>query len=288
MKSMTGFGYNEYQDDKNHITINLKSYNNRFLDIIVYIPSYISQLEQRIRSYLTSQVKRGRIEFILKIREMEEQVEVHLDNSVIHTYMDALKRLITEAGIVERINLSHLLRIEGILKPIKNYDIDIYWEKILPLLDNIYKQFEESRCIEGKRTEDYIKDLIKKIKTNLTIIENKVPDIETKVREVLKKKFYELLGDEIDEGKVMSETALMLIKFDIKEEIARMSSHLKTFSHTLKDGSPVGKKLDFICQEINREINTIGSKSIFLEVSNAVISIKDAVETVREQLRNVE
>lgn len=288
MKSMTGFGYSEYQDDMNHMAMSLKSYNNRFLDVIVYLPPYISQLEQRIRTFLTSQIKRGRVEFILKVREMEEQVEVHLDNSIIHTYMDALKRLITEAGIVERINLSHLLRIEGILKPIKNYDIDVYWKKILPLLEDIFKKFEESRGIEGKRTEEYILNFVKNIKKNLSIIEKKVPDIEVKVRDLLKKKFYELLGDEIDEGKVLTETALMLIKFDIKEEIARMSSHLKTFSSTLKEGSPIGKKLDFICQEINREINTIGSKSIFLEVSNAVISIKDAVETIREQLRNVE
>jgi uncharacterized protein (TIGR00255 family) len=285
---MTGFGYNEYQDDKNHMTMNLKSYNNRFLDIIVYLPPYLSQLEQKLRGFLTSRIKRGRVELIMKIREMEEQVEVHLDNSIIHTYMDALKRLISEAGIVERINLSHLLRIDGILKPIKNYDIDVYWKKILPLLEDIFKQFDKSRAIEGKRTEDCIKDLIKKIKANLSIIEKKVPEIEIKVRDLLKKKFYELLGDEIDEGKLLAEIALMLIKFDIKEEIARMTSHLKTFSDTLKEGSPVGKKLDFICQEMNREINTIGSKSIFLEVSNAVITIKDAVETIREQLRNVE
>jgi uncharacterized protein (TIGR00255 family) len=288
MNSMTGFGYTEYQDEKNHITMNLKSYNNRFLDIIVYLPPYISQLEQKIRNFLSSRIKRGRVELILKVREMEEKVQVHLDTSIIHIYMDALKRLINEAGISERINLSHLLRIDGILKPVKNYDIDVYWKKILPLLKNLFNQYEESRAIEGKRTEDYIKNLIKTIKKNLTIIEKKVPDIEIKVRELLKKKFYELLGDEIDEGKILSETALMLIKFDIKEEIARMTSHLQTFSTTLKTGSPIGKKLDFICQEMNREINTIGSKSIFLEVSNAVISIKDAVETIREQLRNVE
>lgn len=288
MKSMTGFGYSEFQDEKNHITINLKSYNNRFLDILVYLPPYIGQLEQKVRNFLSATIKRGRVELIMKVREMEEQVEVHLDTSIIHTYMDALRRLISEAGIGERINLSHLLRIEGILKPVKNYDIDVYWKKILPLLEDIFKQFEKSRCIEGARTEEYIKKLVKKIGANLLIIEKKVPDIEVKVRELLKKKFYELLGDEIDEGKVLTETALMLIKFDIKEEIARMTSHLKTFSDTLEEGSPVGKKLDFICQEINREINTIGSKSIFLEVSNAVICIKDAVETIREQLRNVE
>ena len=288
MKSMTGFGYNEYQDEKNHIVINLKSYNNRFLDIIVYLPAYISQLEQRVRNYLSTKVNRGRVELIMKIKEMEEQVEVHLDKSIIHTYMNALKSLIAEAGISERINLSHLLRVEGILKPIKNYDIDVYWKKILPILEKTFIDFDESRGTEGKRTEDCINSQIKNITKNLAVIEKNVPTIEVKVKELLKKKFYELLGDEVDKGRILTETALMLIKFDIKEEIARIKSHLKTFHDTLKQGSPIGKKLDFICQEINREINTVGSKSIFLEVSNAVISIKDAVETIREQLRNVE
>jgi len=288
MKSMTGFGYSEYQDEKNHITINLKSYNNRFLDIIVYLPPYIAQLEQRVREFLSTQIKRGRVELIMKIREMDEHLEVHLDNKIIHTYVDALKRLIAEAGIMERINLSHLLRIEGILKPVKNYDVEIYWKKILPLLKTIFAEYETSRCNEGKRTEDDILLLLKKIQKNLSLIETKTPDIEVKVREVLRKRFYELLGDEIDEGKILGETALMLIKFDIKEEIVRLSSHLKTFHETLKAKNPMGKKLDFICQEMNREINTIGSKSIFLDISNAVITIKDAIETIREQLRNVE
>jgi uncharacterized protein (TIGR00255 family) len=288
MKSMTGFGYSEFLDEKNHIVINLKSYNNRFLDIIVYIPPYIAQLERRLRSYISSHVNRGRVELTMKIRELEEQVEVHLDKNAIHSYVDALKSLIAESGISERINLSHLLRIEGILKPVKNYDIEVYWEKILPILENAFSGYEESRKTEGARTLDNIKDLLQTIKANLSIIEEKVPDIEIKVRDLLQKKFHEALGDEVDESRIMTETALMIIKFDIKEEITRMNSHLASFYETLLKGSPIGKKLDFICQELNREINTVGSKSIFLEVSNAVISIKDAVETIREQLRNVE
>ncbi|MBN2444474.1 MAG: YicC family protein [Spirochaetales bacterium] len=288
MKSMTGFGYNEFQDEHNHIIINLKSYNNRFLDIIVYLPPYITQLEQRLRSYISDRVNRGRIELSMKIKELEEQVEVHLDKNIIHTYVDALKNLSIEAGISDRINLSHLLRVEGILKPIKNYDIEVYWKRILPILEKTFKSFEESRCTEGERTGECINDLLVTIRKNLDIIENKVPDIELKVREILQKKFSEVIGDEVDEGRILTETAVMLIKFDIKEEIARMTSHLQTFGETIKKGSPIGKKLDFICQEMNREVNTIGSKSIFLDVSNAVISIKDAVETIREQLRNVE
>lgn len=285
---MTGFSYLEHQSEKYHLVINLKSYNNRFLDIVVYLPPFLAQLEQRLRGFIAERVNRGRVEVILKVKEIEEEVEVLLDKEIIHTYVSALKKLAGEAGIHDKITLSHLLRIEGILKPKKNYDIERYWESILPLLDQSFAEFDASRMVEGGRTKEYIKTIIEKIGKNVTVIDKHIPEIEEKIKETLRNKFHELLGNEIDEGRVISETALMLIKFDIREEVSRMKSHLLSFSSIIEEEGSVGKKLDFICQELNREINTIGSKSIFLDVNNAVITVKDSIETIRELLRNVE
>jgi uncharacterized protein (TIGR00255 family) len=288
MKSMTGFSYLEHQSEKHHVIINLKSYNNRFLDIVVYLPPFLTQLEQRLRHYLAERVNRGRVEVIIKVKEIEEEIAVKLDKEIIITYVTALKELAKEAGVHEKITLSHLLRIEGILKPKKSYNIEQYWKSLEPLLNTTFEEFDAARNIEGKRTEEFIKTILKKINTNVNLIDKRIPEIEEKIKEMLRNKFYELLGNEIDEGRVLSETALLLIKFDIKEEISRMKSHLKSFSVIIKESGTIGKKLDFICQELNREINTIGSKSIFLDVNNAVIAIKDAIETIRELLRNVE
>jgi uncharacterized protein (TIGR00255 family) len=285
---MTGFGYNEYQDSLYNFAMTLKSYNNRYLDIIVNVPASLSQLEPRFREYLASNVKRGRVELLLIVRELEEAIEVNLNKNIIHPYLNALNDLIQEAHLRDTINLSHLLRIEGILRSHKIYNMEGYWSKIEPILLKTFKEFEKTRSVEGERTKTNIKELMTKIKDNVDIIEDHIPRIEIKIRGMLEKKFHDLLKDEFDENKVLSETALFLIKFDIREEVVRMKSHIRSFNTALREKFPVGKRLDFICQELNREINTIGSKSFFLEVNNAVIAVKDSIETVREQLRNVE
>lgn len=288
MKSMTGFSYNEYQDPTSSFAITLKSYNNRYLDIILNIPASLGALEPRFRDLLTSNIKRGRVELIIVVKELEESLKVSLNRNIITPYIEALQVLIKEAGLRDSINLSHLLRMEGILRSHKVYNAEGYWEKIEPVLRKTLKEFEKTRAVEGERTKSSIKELIAKVEDNVDMIKQFIPKIEVKIRDVLASKLKETLKNEIDEARIVSETALFLIKFDIQEEVVRMKSHIKNFNSALKEKVPVGKKLDFICQELNREINTIGSKSFFLEVNDAVIAVKDSIETIREQLRNVE
>lgn len=288
MKSMTGFGYSEYQDQLTAFAITIKSYNNRYLDINLNIPQALSPLEPRFREFLTSNIRRGRVELILSAKEIEESLSVNLNREIIRPYMKALKALIEEAGLRDSITLSHLLRMDGVLRSHKVYDLDGYWAKIEPVLQKTFREFEKTRSVEGERTRESIRELVAVIKDNIAVIEEFMPRIDTKVRDMIRKKFREILGNEIDETRVLAETALFLIKYDIKEEVVRMKSHTKNLVAALREKAQVGKKLDFICQELNREINTVGSKSFFLEVNNAVIAIKDAVETVREQIRNVE
>lgn len=288
MKSMTGFGFSEYRNETIHLSLNLKSYNNRFLDLYVYLPQFLAPLEPRVRDFLSQRIIRGRIELALKVSEFEEDIEVRLDRKSVQAYRRILEELAAEAGITDRIRLSDLLRIEGIIKLNKNREIDKYWQMLEPLLVEAYNEFEETRNREGESTCKDIESNLSVIEDQRLFIEQAIPELEQLIKSELRSRFEELLGDAVDETRIYSEMAVMLMKSDVNEEIVRLASHLSNFRFTMAKEGAMGKKLDFICQELNREINTIGSKSQLTAVNEAVITVKDAIEKMREQLRNVE
>lgn len=288
MKSMTGFGYKEVQNEKMHLTIDLKSYNNRYLDIIVHIPPVFAALEPRLRDFISGRIHRGRIELQIRFRELEENVSLRYDEKTVSHYAETLRALQRAAGIQGDISLSHLLKIEGVLKPVKNRDVEMYWNQMLPLLEEVVNEFETSRIKEGVETEKDIISNIDVIAKYAARIEELAPEADAMIKSNLRERFEELLGDQVEENRILSEMAVVLAKHNINEEVIRMKAHIDSFKAIAASESSVGKKLDFICQELNREINTIGSKSTLLEVHQAVIEVKDAIEKIREQLRNVE
>ena len=288
MKSMTGYGYSEYQDDKIHITVEVKSYNNRYLDIIINQPAFLNQLEPELRKFIGDRAERGRVELYVRVRELEEDLVVHLDRKAAEAYSETLRELSEAAGIEGGLELSHLLAVEGILKTEKKRDIDIYRQKLMPLLEACLLQWEDSRVNEGRAAEEDIRGSLAVITGALELFMQKASDIESAVKTNIRTKFMDVLGDQIDEQRVLAETAVLLVKYSINEEIVRLKGHLDSFLAEVESGAAVGKKLDFICQEINREVNTIGSKSFMLEVNQKVIEVKDSLENIREQLRNVE
>ncbi|KKL13039.1 hypothetical protein LCGC14_2529740 [marine sediment metagenome] len=180
------------------------------------------------------------------------------------------------------------MRIEGILKTEKSEDMDTYWRFVEPLLESGFEKLEQMRIEEGKATRADIESILEIIDLAIGEVKRNVSLIEHKIKERLKARFYELLDGGVDESRVYSETAVQLVRCDINEELVRISTHLTTFKEVLDQPGAIGKKLDFICQELNREINTVGSKSMLREVDGAVVSIKDGLEKIREQLRNVE
>ncbi|MFP4564323.1 MAG: YicC/YloC family endoribonuclease [Spirochaetia bacterium] len=288
MKSMTGFGYSEYQDSEIQASVLLKSYNNKYLDIFVNLPSIISGLEPAIRDFLSCRIERGRVEVSIKLRELSEDLTVLLDESTARSYIEALSGLAALAGLEREKLLPGLLQIEGILKAQRNRDTDYYWTLLEPRLEAAFVQYEASRIKEGAAAQDDVEKSAGVIRGRLEVVLARAGELEAKIKENLTNRFAEVLGNEIDENRILSETAVMLVKYDINEEIVRLTGHLDSLEETLAGSGAVGKKLDFICQELNREINTIGSKSVILEVNQAVIEMKNAVEKMREQLRNVE
>lgn len=288
MKSMTGFAYREHRDERHKITITMKSYNNRFLDILIYLPSFLNPLEQKIREFLSKRISRGRVELYVKAAELNQAAEISIDPHYVESYVQALRQLADAAGIREKVRLSHLLRIEGMLKAEQSLDLEAYWQEFEPLLGSVFEEFDALRSEEGVATRKDILGLLSAIERETSRIEAVAPQLEERIKGELRTRFEELLPKGIDENRILAETAVLLMKSDIHEELVRSRTHLQSFRNILEQPGSMGKKLDFICQELNREFNTIGSKNLLAEVDGCIVSLKDSVEKIREQLRNVE
>ena len=288
MKSMTGYGCGDFQDDQISLSVEIKGYNNRFLDISVYLPSFLSSMENRIREYLAGRFSRGKIDVNLRLREQNATFAVHINRGAVKAYGEAFAALAGELGLDEKPSLSLLLSLEGILDTEKTMDDGRYWPLVEKALTEAADQFEAGRIREGKHTEADILSHLSKIETLANGIAVHVPQMEAEFQENLRSRFRELLGDQIDENRILAETAVLLVKNTISEELSRLKAHLAEFRTEVDRNPGPGKKLDFLCQEINREINTIGSKTPNLDTSRAVVDMKDALENIREQLRNVE
>jgi uncharacterized protein (TIGR00255 family) len=287
MKSMTGFGSAEISAPSGAVACELKSYNNRFLDISVYLPSYLGRLEPVARSWIAERVHRGSVELSVKLRDVGSDVAIIVDSRTASAYVDAFEELRRIVRSKEKIRLSELASFEGVFTLERGRDEEGYWPLILPVLETAFTRFEDSRVKEGLAAEADILRQIDRVETAAALFRRSAPDLEAHIRGDIRKRFEEVMGNAVDENRVLAEVAVLLVKYSINEEIVRLGSHCVAFRAALAE-EPCGKKLDFICQEINREANTIGSKCALTDVGNAVIEVKDAVENIREQLRNVE
>lgn len=288
MKSMTGYGHRDWSDDSISLSVELKSYNNRFLDIFVNLPSFLSPLEPRVREFLSDRCLRGKVEVSVRAKELRGDVSVTVDEATATAYFGAVKRLAGVLGLEENPKLSTILGLEGVLVAERSRDPERFWVPLERLLSEAFVDFDAARTREGRATEEDIFSQLGVIETALAVVSSHCPVMEAAIVDNLRNRFREVLGDQVDENRVLAETAVLLMKYTISEELSRLSAHLKEFRAEAERNPAPGKKLDFLCQEINREINTIGSKTPVLDVSRAVVNMKDALENVREQLRNIE
>ena len=285
---MTGFAYKEWANENVSISVQIKGYNNRFLEIFVNTPPWLPQLEQRVRDIINNVCGRGKVEVAIRVRETNAPLSVSVNANAANAYMQAVSGLASSLGINEQLSITALINMEGVLDIEKSHDDERYWSLIEPVLTEAAGVFQAERIREGKHTEEDILNSISQIESSLQTVTAQLPALESSIKENIKARFNEISDGDIDENRILAETAILLMKYTVSEEISRLSSHLGEFrAETAKNDRP-GKKLDFLCQEINREINTIGSKSVILEVSRAVVEMKEALENVREQLRNVE
>ena len=297
MISMTGFACREWIGEDISLSAEIKSYNSRFLELQVYLPPWLSYMEPKVRELVGNYCSRGKVEVFVRIKEMNAPLSVTVNANAARAYINALSGLAAETGLDAQLSVSMLIGMEGVLEVEKNRDEGRYWNVLEPVLKETARAFQEERIREGRHTEEDILNSIGKIELALQTIISHIPNLENSIKKNISSRFRDLIGGDgsagsgvgvMDENRIFAETAVLLMKYTVSEEISRLSSHLAEFrAETAKNERP-GRKLDFLCQEINREINTVGSKSTIIEVSRAVVEMKESLENVREQLRNVE
>lgn len=289
MNSMTGYGYKETVTDGTQISVEIRSVNNRFLDLNVNIPSFLNPLEQRIRKIVSEKISRGKVDLSVRVRDMNSTAVVNPDINAAKMYLEAIEKIALAVGRKkEDIPLSLVIAQDGVLNVSHEYDAEKYWEKIDGTFTAVLETFVKDREREG---ENLKKDLLSKLDVLdgcAAFFAKWQPEMEGRFKEIITSRFKELLNDMADENRIMTEVAAMMVKYTINEEIVRLHSHLAALRKEIEENPLPGKKIDFICQEANREINTIGSKNQFAEVGAMVITAKDALENIREQAKNVE
>ena len=288
IRSMTGFGHKEFSTRLLQGSLEIKSWNNRYLDISVSAPAWLSVLEPKIRDFIAARVTHGKIEVGLRARSLDVPVRASVDAEAARAVSEALRELARATSIAEGPRISDIVAIEGILGFERELDPDAAWLETSSVLDSVFSAFDASRIAEGAALEKDILKSLSRIESGRESIAALAPSLEEGIRRQVRERFEELLGSSIDESRVLSEVASLLMKYTINEEIVRLGAHLVSFRRILADQATPAKKLDFLCQEMNREVNTIGSKSVLLAVSEAVVELKDALENIREQLRNIE
>jgi uncharacterized protein (TIGR00255 family) len=295
---MTGYAYKEISGETSAnpregaeervLSIEIKSYNSRFLDLSVYMPGFLGRIESRVRDAAKDRIQRGKVDINIRIRENSSSMTVSPDINAAKNYHDAIEQIARHLGHKDAVPLSLIVAQEGVLRSERESDPETYWQWIEPVLTQALTEFDDDRKREGENLTQDILAMTARIEKSLETITSWMPEMEKLFKDNITARFKELLGDAVDEQRVMQETAAMLMKYTINEEAVRLGSHLSALRQEIEHNPAPGKKIDFICQEINREINTIGSKNQILEVGKEVIDAKDALENIREQIRNIE
>ncbi|MGI5172310.1 YicC family protein [Treponema sp. OMZ 840] len=289
MKSMTGYGYAENSSDTVFVSAEIKAVNSRFADLNINMPPFLGRLEQEIRSLCMQSLVRGKVDVYIRVKDFAPDMSIEADMHAAKTYADVLKKIAYDLNVSEADICAGLIASrEGVLTVSQNYDIDKYRALIEPVFAQALSAFCADREREGANLKRDILLQLTKLENCARIFEKSIPEMEAHFKETIFKRFNELLGDKADEQRIMSETAAMLVKYTINEEVVRLLSHIEALKTEIEHNKAPGRKMDFICQELNREINTVGSKSQVLAIGQNVIEAKNALENIREQCRNVE
>ena len=292
IKSMTGFGRCEVQDESRKFTVEMKSVNHRYLDANIRMPKKLNFFETAIRSLLKQSVQRGKVDIFITYEDLsEQQVSLKYNEVLAAEYLSYFEKMQEKFSLENDIRVSTLSRYPEVLTMEEQaVDEEELWKGLKKALDGAIRQFVETRTSEGEHLRE---DLIEKLDNMLKLvgcIEEHSPQIIAEYRDKLETKVKELLADtQIEDSRIAAEVVIFADKICTDEEVVRLKSHIVHMKDTLvSDDSGIGRKLDFIAQEMNREANTILSKANDLEISNIGIELKTEIEKVREQIQNIE
>ena len=292
IRSMTAYGRGEYTLEDMRFVAEIKSVNNRYRDIIVRCPKSIQGLEEEIRSQVASRIKRGRIEVFIQMERGEEEVAYDLELNVplVKSYLKIFKRLCETLGVDQKISPETLWQMKDVVV-VKPEEVD--FETVRPALQTVLQlaldSYDSMRIQEGSGIEEDFHKRLHLIEEYINDIENKAPNVSKEYEKRLKDKIKRMSEDiEIDNNRLIQEVGIFSEKCDMTEEIVRTGSHLKQFRSYMSMEDAIGRRLDFLLQEINREANTMSAKAQDSSISAKVVEIKAELEKLREQAQNVE
>lgn len=291
IKSMTGFGRCEIQKDSRKFVVELKSVNHRYLDLNIRMPKKFNFFETAIRNLLKQYVNRGKIDvFITYENAKDGEGTLKYNSTLASEYMKAFKQIQEDFHLDQDVRVSTLARFPEVLSmEERSEDEEELWNGLKEALEGAFKQLVSTRVAEGERLKEDVLEKLSGMESFITYIEQRSPQIVSEYRAKLQEKVSELLQNtQIDEGRMAAEVVLYADKVCTDEEVVRLRSHITHMRETFDEEDGIGRKLDFIAQEMNREANTILSKANDIEVSNYAIGLKTEIEKVREQIQNIE
>ena len=291
IKSMTGFGRCEFTDEKRKFTVELKSVNHRYLDVNIKMPKKLNFFESSIRALLKEYIERGKVDVYITYEDYtEDNYALKYNAALAAQYLDYLNSMAEEFGLENDIRVSNLSRYPDVLV-MEEQDVDEkeLWDGLERALRGACEQFVASRIKEGENLKIDLIDKLDHMISYIDFIEKRSPLIMEEYRKRLEDKIKEILGDrQMDDGRIATEVTIYADKVCVDEETVRLRSHINTTKDTLLEGGSIGRKLDFIAQEMNREANTILSKANNIQISDTGINLKTSIEKVREQIQNIE
>lgn len=293
IKSMTGFGRSEHSDGKRNITVEIKSVNHRYGDISVKMPRRYSFAEEMIKNIVKRTVSRGKVDVSIIVENLtEDDVTVKLNTMVAQQYLDNLSELREKFDLHDDVTLQFLATLPDVMKAIPDVEDEEEIRSAIQIpLEDALRNLDHMRSIEGEKLAE---DLLMRgglIREAVKKIEARSPQVAEIYAEKLKERIRDLIGNHVDipEDRLLLEAAVFADKCSITEELVRLDSHMIQLKNIIeKSSQPVGKKLDFLVQEMNRETNTIGSKANDIEITNLMLDIKSEIEKIREQVQNIE
>ncbi len=291
IKSMTGFGRYEYQGAKRKVLVEMKAVNHRYLEVNIKLPRKFSMFESEIRNEIKEYVERGKIDiFVTYEEQFEESEKVVYNEKLAGQYVSIFEELAKKFGISNDVRTSTLLRCPDVITTEESeVDEDELLEELKKAVAGAALQLVATRTSEGEKLKNDLLQKLDIMENNVRFIEDKSPKIIEAYRIKIEEKVKELLDDaQIDDSRIAAETVIFADKICVDEETVRLKSHIDAMRQSLNGDSAVGRKLDFIAQEMNREANTILSKSNDLDITNVAIELKTDIEKIREQIQNVE
>lgn len=291
VRSMTGYGRVQQTVDGLNILFEIKSVNHRFFEFNARVPRAYGYIEEKLKSYLQNYISRGKVDVFMTIEAVDGgESEVKLNYGVADSYVAALRELQERYNLADDISVSTVARYNDIFTVIKPPDDEErIWNAVKVVVDKAVEGFVAMREAEGQRLKTDIVARSRQVARLVDEVERRSPETVEEYRNKLTARMQELLADKgIDENRILLEAAIYADKVSVTEETVRLKSHLKQFEDILESGEPVGRKLDFLMQEMNREANTIGSKASDIEIAKVVVDIKAELEKIREQIQNLE